>query len=192
MSHFKTSKYLKLVEEEAVNQGFFKDRPVKLENRLTITLAIPLWILAFVYLFLTLQYYHEIILIWLPSIGIWAAGFLPIFLRSGGLTEKGFVEATKWRSFYRYLKITLRQKNLSKAEISKWNDYLPYAQAFLLTEIWLKTARLNNISPPSWYNITFENEYISSKKVNFKPKTDMEYFHMMVERLYTYFNDHRR
>jgi hypothetical protein len=186
-----TSKYLKLVEEEAINQGYFKDRPVKSQNRIALTVMFPLFIFALISMYYLGQYYPEITLIWLPCLSIFISGFLPVFFRSTGLTEKGFVEATKWRSFYRYLKITLRRKNLTETEISKWNEYLPYAQIFFLNKKWLKAARKNNVIPPSWYKITLENEYSGSKKINYKLKTEAEYFHNMIYRLNRIFSDYK-
>jgi hypothetical protein len=185
----KDSKYVKLVEEEAISQGFFNERPLKTQNRLVFAIMFPLWILAFLFLGIWIKYFQDVALGWLPVLSIWITGFIPVLIGSTRLTEKGFEEATKWRSFYRYFKKTLRQNKLTDLEISKWNDYLPYAQAFLLTKKWLKVARKHSITPPSWYYIIVEND--ESKHRISPMKTDSQYFHEMINWLYVIFNDHR-
>jgi hypothetical protein len=172
----KTSGYLTLVEEEAIYQGFYFERPTRTQNRAVLTFVIPVWIVAIVYLAIWGIYFQHVVFGWLPGLSLFLSAFLPLFLGSSKLTEKGVIEATKWRSFYKYFKKALSKNKWSDQEISRWNDYLPYAQAFGFTKKWLQVAREYKISPPSWYTLNLMDNKSPSK-------SDIEYFYEMIDRL---------
>jgi uncharacterized membrane protein YgcG len=66
-------------------------------------------------------------------------------------TEKGALEAAKWRSFNTYMRNLERYASIDEAS-ARLADYIPYAIAFGMSSVWLARFRDVSVSEvPPWY-----------------------------------------
>jgi hypothetical protein len=81
-------------------------------------------------------------------------GLYNIKISPRNLTEIGKNESLMWKEFYRYILKTIDDENLASQKIQQWDNYLPYATAFLLGRAWIKMFDKLEAQSPYWFKIS--------------------------------------
>jgi uncharacterized membrane protein len=145
--------FKKMVERESVRQKLFEEEPSRSIRRLLTPGILLIFAAIFIsiMLFVLIGQYAEMIFVpFLACIPIGLAATI-LSYKLPNLTEAGANESAKWKSFGKYLKKMVKDRQLATDNMNYWDSYFAYAMVFGLGPGWVKQFTRLEAPAPVWF-----------------------------------------